>query len=84
MVPVYHACLYARIPHPARRLPACLRACVPCRAAPSWTACAKDPEACNATQVHAMDQYILDFESTMSGAGPTYAKPGNGYSILAA
>ena len=31
-----------------------------------WTACAKNPESCNATQIVAMDQYITDFQQAMS------------------
>eukprot|EP00051_Salpingoeca_urceolata_P028230 m.485760 g.485760 ORF g.485760 m.485760 type:complete len:453 (+) comp23953_c0_seq1:161-1519(+) len=50
-----------------------------CAAAPGWSACARNPEACNASQIMTMNQYIVDFRSAMEVQGQaTYSKNGNG------
>ena len=42
-----------------------------------WSKCAGSPEACNSTQIIAMNQYISDFMAAMTQT-TTYKKPGNG------
>ncbi|CAK0806565.1 unnamed protein product [Prorocentrum cordatum] len=48
-----------------------------CSAAPGWGACATNPETCSADEMATMNQYIIDFQTTISSKG-TYNKVGNG------
>lgn len=49
-----------------------------CAAVPGWSRCSEDPEACNATQMGVMNQYIEDFKRDMLTAGETWRRDGNG------
>lgn len=42
-----------------------------------WSSCAGNPEACNSTQMSAMNTWISDFVTTIK-AGPAFSKAGNG------
>ena len=48
-----------------------------CNALDGWTACAADPEKCNASGIETMNGYMQDFASIMKGKA-TYFRPGNG------
>lgn len=49
-----------------------------CGTAKGWMSCAKDPERCDPKQMTTMNQYISDFDATISTSGSTYGKAGNG------
>jgi STAM-binding protein len=48
-----------------------------CAVTTGWADCARDPEACNVTQIGTMNAFISDFTAAMKAA-PTYTRPGNG------
>ena len=52
-----------------------------CSALSSWAACAKDVEQCNSEQVKALNQYMVDFTTTVQGEAP-FRQRGNGAFIV--
>jgi hypothetical protein len=48
-----------------------------CGTVPGWGSCANNPETCNADQMTVMNQYIIDFQTTIASTD-TYSKIGNG------